>query len=138
MCSPPANRRVAATSALRQQGLVTSSLDSSSLTFAVIAMPAILPPCLRPTTRPTVAVPPLCAGICGNTTPTRHTSLGSSRYQAFSALPRGEVRRVSDPHPQRAGRSEDGSGDGSGDDVSVGRGQPQRVVLPGVAHGRDG
>ena len=38
MCSPPANRSSADTSALRQQGFVTSSRLSSSLTAAVIAM----------------------------------------------------------------------------------------------------
>ena len=43
MCSPPANLSVAATSALRQQGLVTTCLLSSSFTFAVIAMAVILP-----------------------------------------------------------------------------------------------
>src|SRR5450759_3848070 len=43
MCNPPANRNVAATSVLRQQGLVIVSRLSSSLTFAVIAMRAILP-----------------------------------------------------------------------------------------------
>src|SRR6476660_848229 len=46
MCSPPANRRVAETSALRQHGLVTGRRLSSSLTFAVIAMRAILPSAL--------------------------------------------------------------------------------------------
>ena len=43
MCSPPANLNVAATSALRQHGLVTTCLLSSSFTFAVIAMAVILP-----------------------------------------------------------------------------------------------
>src|ERR1035437_8649901 len=43
MCSPPANRKVVATSALRQHGLVTVSRLNSSLTFAVIAIGAILP-----------------------------------------------------------------------------------------------
>src|SRR5664279_4333367 len=38
MCSPPANRSVVATSALRQQGLVTVSRLSSSFTLAVIAI----------------------------------------------------------------------------------------------------
>lgn len=40
---PPANLNVAATSALRQHGLVTTCLLSSSFTFAVIAMAVILP-----------------------------------------------------------------------------------------------
>ncbi len=43
MCSPPANLSVAATSDLRQHGLVTTCLLSSSFTFAVIAMAVILP-----------------------------------------------------------------------------------------------
>src|SRR5664280_1034954 len=38
MCSPPANRSVVATSALRQQGFVTVSRLNSSLTLAVIAI----------------------------------------------------------------------------------------------------
>lgn len=42
-CSPPANRSMAETSALRQLGLVTGSRLSSSLTFAVMAMPSIVP-----------------------------------------------------------------------------------------------
>src|SRR6478609_11541924 len=43
MCSPPANRSMADTSALRQHGFVTCRRLSSSFTFAVIAMGAILP-----------------------------------------------------------------------------------------------
>src|SRR5665647_3916586 len=38
ICSPPANRNVVATSALRQQGFVTVSRLNSSLTLAVIAI----------------------------------------------------------------------------------------------------
>src|SRR6476661_8253808 len=44
MCSPPAKRSIVETSALRQQGLVTSRRESSSFTFAVMAMGDILPP----------------------------------------------------------------------------------------------
>ncbi len=43
MCSPPANRNVADTSALRQHGFVTGSRLSSSFTRAVKAMADILP-----------------------------------------------------------------------------------------------
>ena len=48
MCSPPANLSVAATSDLRQHGLVTTCLLSSSFTFAVIAMAVILPRVIGP------------------------------------------------------------------------------------------
>ena len=48
MCSPPANRSVADTSALRQQVRVTGNRLSSSLTIAVIAMPTSLHPFAGP------------------------------------------------------------------------------------------
>src|SRR3954447_26551868 len=43
MCSPPANRSIEATSALRQHVFVNWVLDSSAFTCAVIAMRQILP-----------------------------------------------------------------------------------------------
>src|SRR5690625_4698002 len=57
MCSPPAKRRVAATSALRTDTLSTCSRASSSLTDAVSDMADFLPLTVPPRTRPPLSGP---------------------------------------------------------------------------------
>ena len=81
---PPAKRRVDATSAFRQQGLVTSSLLSSSFTFAVIAMRSSCHPCpIRPAplVRPSL-VPHRLGPLLGPAGPGHDQRM--SRYAAAS------------------------------------------------------
>src|SRR6478735_10575563 len=57
MCRPPANLNIDATSALRQQVLVTGVLDSSAFTCAVIAMARSCHASQRPSARPWTSGP---------------------------------------------------------------------------------
>ena len=86
MCRPPANRSVAATSDLRQQGLVTLIVASSAFTCAVMAIRDMMPRRSGPGA-PTIA----CTDPPWTSRPSDAHDLGVRRRQAQRVVPRRAV-----------------------------------------------